>query len=181
MNLNQSVSFSGPVKQVINGSAFITVFVSYSVMQLYIQWQTLLLRRHRQEKLNVEVNDILKKTGLFTLLIVLVALGQFLFTFAVSGNGQSYHLAKDLVSTFLLFVIIPIIIILNNIKISKYIMQYFCESEVYLVLSSVHFSVLSWSKMRSKIHPDRFDGWLSFKLANNFWTLFSTIRLIRQS
>ncbi len=142
----------------INGSAFIIVFVSYSVMQLYIQWQTLLLRKHPQERLNVEVSDILKKTGLFTLLIVFVALGQFLFTFVVSGNGQSYHLIKDLISTLLLFVFIPIIIMFNNNKISKYIFQYFCDSRVCITLSTLHFSVLSLYKMKSKVHPDIYDG-----------------------
>ena len=127
-HINSFDIFTGVVKRVINGTAYTMVFTSYTMMQLCTQWQKYQLRKLEQE--TRVVGEILKKTGLFTYLTSLVALGQFLFQFALPTKGESLHLAKDLLSNGILFVIIPLIIIANNNKMVRYIHQKVRETRV---------------------------------------------------
>ena len=81
---------------------------------------------------NCESNtDVLKKTGLLSLLIVAVISGQTIFQFVLPVNKDTFHLIKDFTTNLILFVLLPLLLIVCNKNMSKFILQIISESKIY--------------------------------------------------
>jgi hypothetical protein len=125
--------FSGMVKQIINGTVFVFVFATHSVTQIYLELQMIKLKQIQNSTGNAQFGDIIKKTGLSSLIVITVILIQFLLQFVFPGNTLAFYLAKDLFSNTLIFVIYPLVLIIKNKSILKFISHYFADSEICFV------------------------------------------------
>ena len=116
----------GPVKRAANMVAFSAVIISFLTMTAVMQWQKYKLRKSLPDSgSNRAESDLLKTTGTFTVLTLSVVLGQSLFLFIWSSNGQTYHLAKDLVTNSVVFVVTPAVLLFRNKKMVKFVSQMF--------------------------------------------------------
>jgi hypothetical protein len=127
------------VKHVINGAVYVFVFVTHSVTQLYLELQKIKLKQNPNSKSgNAQFGDIIRKTGLSSLIVIAVILIQFFLQFVFPGNTLAFYLAKDLFSDTLIFVIYPLVLIVKNKSIVKFISQYFEDSKIrFLYFSCV--------------------------------------------
>ena len=128
--------FSGIVKQIINATVFVFVLATHSVTQLHLELQKIKLKQNPNSTGNAQFGDIIKKTGLSSLIVIAVILIQFVLQFVFPGNTLAFYLAKDFFSNILIFVLYPLVVIVKNKSILKFISQYFLDSIICFLYDS---------------------------------------------
>ena len=88
--------------------------VMFVAMQTFAEWQKYQLRQ--VNPIQMRDNDVIKKSGIFSSLVVLVASFHLTLNliFTDELRSRNFYLAKDLFSFIVSFVLIPIIVIVNN-------------------------------------------------------------------
>ncbi len=82
----------------------------------------------------------MRKTGIFSLLAISIALANILLNhyFSTKPQNPNYYLSKEFFSCFVAFVIVPITIILRNPTMSKFTIQWFLTSTLVLIFDQVY-------------------------------------------
>ena len=75
--------------------------------------------------------EVLRKTGLLTLLTVSVLGGHFLLQFVLPVEKETLHLVKDFLTNLFLFVLVPMAIIFRNKNMLKFVGQTVSDTEMY--------------------------------------------------
>lgn len=94
-------------------------------------------------------------TGLASLLVVAVisGLAAVTFWFPQKEKSQNYYLTKDLINCSVLFVAIPLVVVKNNEKMQKYILNVLRNHRLSHVVTEF---VLKWkSKLELKLRNNK--------------------------
>ena len=86
------------------------------IMQIYAEWNKYKLRNLSGINHEETIKGTIKKTGIFTLFVIILALFNMMMNiiFPSKAKNQNYFLCQDLISIFLSSVILPIIIAVTN-------------------------------------------------------------------
>ena len=95
--------------------------------------------------------EVLRKTGLLTLLTVSVLGGHFLLQFVLPVEKETLHLVKDFLTNLFLFVLVPMAIIFRNKNMLKFVGQTVSDTEMYKLWNSLG----DWMKKSSALCTKR--------------------------
>ena len=103
------------------------------IMQIYAEWNKYKLRNLSGINHEETIKGTIKKTGIFTLFVIILALFNMMMNiiFPSTAKNQNYFLCQDLISIFLSSVILPIIIAVTNPGMSKYLKQYLSSTSTF--------------------------------------------------
>ena len=81
--------------------------------------------------------------GLTSLLVSLIIGIHFFFDFVLPNNSQMYFLAKDFVTNFVLFLVIPFAMVLKNDNMKNYILNNISKTKFFGILHNLSTSSFS--------------------------------------
>lgn len=127
-------------------------------MQLYTEWNKYKLRKLSCSNHDETFKGTIKKTGIFTLVVILLAFVNMILNilFPNKSNNQEYFLSQDLISIFLTSIILPMIITATNPGLSKYLKQYIisiCENVAKFLISWQEIIGTLVAKRNNQIQP----------------------------
>ena len=123
----------GPLKASIHKGLYVCLIMCNLIMQIYAEWNKYKLRNLSGINHEETIKGTIKKTGIFTLFVIILALFNMMMNiiFPSKAKNQNYFLCQDLISIFLRSVILPIIIAVTNPGMSKYLKQYLSSTSTF--------------------------------------------------
>ena len=82
-------------------------------------------------------------TGWSSLLVTSIIWIHLFFDFVIPTNSQTYYLTKDFVSNLAIFVIVPLMLIIRNEKMSKYVSQHISTKQYYISLKTLYHGCIA--------------------------------------
>ena len=91
---------------------------------------------------------LLMLTGWTSLLVISIVGINLFFNFVIPTNSQTYFLTKDFVTNLVMFVIVPLMLIIRNENMSKYVSQHISTMPYYNILFAIYnkFSAMLLNK-----------------------------------
>ena len=77
-------------------------------------------------------------TGWASLLVISMIWIHLTFNFFVPTNSQTYFLTKDFVTILIIFVIVPLLLIIRNKNMSKYVIQHISANQYYIMFAVMY-------------------------------------------
>jgi len=109
------------------------MLVSSLLMQGYTEWNNFQLKRQAGIYNDTDMKGDIKRTGMYTFVVVAMIWQNLLLNlfFPKEGKNEDYFLCQDLLSLFLLCVILPIVIAATNPGMCKYIHKYLTSTSSF--------------------------------------------------
>ena len=132
--------FAGEVKQIISVITYLFVFTTYSVTQIYLEFQKVKLKQDLLNATNRSgtLDEMVKKTGWTTLITLSTILVYMILKLTFAENSVTYFLVKECFIVIVVFIVLPLVMILRNNQISKYIKQIIEDSKPYQLCETLY-------------------------------------------
>ena len=90
---------------------YLGVMLSFLSMQVLVEWKNFKIRSGDEA-----ISSVMKKTGIVTLFVSVVAGSNIVLDmmYPVNVRSQSFYLCKDYLSCFVIFVLMPVSLIIQN-------------------------------------------------------------------